>query len=69
MPVKKRAIMVGVAGQNHKAKAISTRQTAINKIQCIFDLKLLSKVWVQIECKINGKEKAKISNRVMMILK
>ena len=61
--------MVGIVGQNHKAKAISARHIAIKNIHCRCELKLLSKVCVQIECRIKGKEKAKTSAKVITILK
>jgi hypothetical protein len=61
--------MVGVVGQNQSNRAISTMQIVRNKIHSKLDRKLLSKVCDQIECRINGKEKAKMKGSVIKMFK
>lgn len=57
--------MVGAVGKNHKTKDASIKQIVSIDTQRICENICLSKVYVQIACKIRRKEKPKIKNNVI----
>ena len=61
--------MVGAVGQNHKTKASSLKQRVKKETQVISEDILLLKVYVQIDCKIRGKETPRTIKRVRNMFK